>query len=510
MNSNKQLAINMVAQMLSFVVGIAISFFVTPYIVNNVGVDAYGFVGLANSFINYAGIVIIALNSMSGRFITIEIHRKKYEEANRYFTSVLIGNIIVAALLLAASLFMVLNLEKLIAIPARIVTDIKLLMGLLFISFILSIVGNVFSVATFAQNRLELASIRNMESSFLNAAVILLSFYLFEPSVWYVGLASLISGSYVVCTNVYYTKKLLPFIKIEKKYYDFNKIKTLVASGVWNTVSKISGIISTGLDLLITNLFVDATAMGNVSVSSVLHGYVLSVFAKISGVFMPQLTIDYANKNYEAIRRQLISTVRLLGFFAAIPITLIFVYSGDFYRLWVPKQNIELLRNLSVLRAAALPVSLIFEPIWNVFTVTNKVKQSALMLMVSSVISIVGTFLLLSITSDTTIKLYIIVGFSTIIGIIRCVTFLPIMGAKCVGLKWNTFYPVMFLNLICLSMVMIISAMIKKIIVINSWIMLIAVAFITAFITLIINYAILLTSDERKFIKSKIKRVIKE
>ena len=66
MNSNKQLAINMVAQMLSFVVGIAISFFVTPYIVNNVGVDAYGFVGLANSFINYAGIVIIALNSMSG------------------------------------------------------------------------------------------------------------------------------------------------------------------------------------------------------------------------------------------------------------------------------------------------------------------------------------------------------------------------------------------------------------------------------------------------------------
>ena len=48
MNNKKQLAINMIAQVSSFVVSFFISFFVTPYIIQQIGVEAYGFVGLAN------------------------------------------------------------------------------------------------------------------------------------------------------------------------------------------------------------------------------------------------------------------------------------------------------------------------------------------------------------------------------------------------------------------------------------------------------------------------------
>ena len=41
MNKNKQLAVNMAAQMLTFTLNIAISFFLTPFILQNIGEAAY-------------------------------------------------------------------------------------------------------------------------------------------------------------------------------------------------------------------------------------------------------------------------------------------------------------------------------------------------------------------------------------------------------------------------------------------------------------------------------------
>ena len=85
MNNKRQLTINLVAQIIALAVNLFISFYVTPYIIEMVGVDAYGFVGLSNEFIGYAQIITVALNSMASRFITIRIHENDYENANKYF-----------------------------------------------------------------------------------------------------------------------------------------------------------------------------------------------------------------------------------------------------------------------------------------------------------------------------------------------------------------------------------------------------------------------------------------
>ena len=50
--SNQMLVINMTSNFLSLAVTFGISFFLSPYIVKTVGVEAYGFVGLANNFIS--------------------------------------------------------------------------------------------------------------------------------------------------------------------------------------------------------------------------------------------------------------------------------------------------------------------------------------------------------------------------------------------------------------------------------------------------------------------------
>ena len=70
--------------------------------------------------------------------------------------------------------------------------------------------------------------------------------------------------------------------------------------------------------------------------------------------------------------------------------------------------------------------------------------------------AIVSTLLVLSCCSIPTmirVKMYIVVGVSTILSIIRALTFLPLYGAACLHFKWYTFYPVILRNIAVVAVV---------------------------------------------------------
>ncbi len=504
MNKNKQLAINMAAQIIAFGINVCISFFLTPYIVKHIGREAYGFVGLANNFISYATIITTALNSMAGRFITISIHREEYEDTNRFFTSIIAANAVVSSVLTILAVFVLVFLDKIINVPKNILGDVTLLWALLFANFLLSLIGNVLNVATFAKNKLYLASLRNIESNAIKVVILIFAFMFFKPHIWYLGISTLVCGLYVIAINFYYTKKLLPTVKIKKQYLDLGKIKTLIMSGMWNSISKLSGTLSTGLDLLITNLFVGVSAMGTVSISKTLSTQILSVFGMIASVFAPQLTISYAKNDFEDIRQQLNSAIKLLGFFACIPVAFLYVYSREFYALWLPTQDAVLLQRLSILGAGAFIFSLSLEPLWNIFTVANKVRQSSLFLLMNACVSTLLVFILLTHTTDENMKMYIVVGVSTIMSIIRALTFLPVYGAVCLGFKWHTFFPLILKNIISVAIVSVLALGIKMLIPINSWILLLLDIALMGIGACVINYFIMLDKHEREILKNKL------
>ena len=85
LGKDKALIINTIASFVTFIVGLGIAFFFTPFLTDTVGEEAYGFVSLGNNVINYITILTVALNSVAGRFITIEYHQGKKKEANELF-----------------------------------------------------------------------------------------------------------------------------------------------------------------------------------------------------------------------------------------------------------------------------------------------------------------------------------------------------------------------------------------------------------------------------------------
>lgn len=506
MNNNKQFSINMVAQLIGFIVNLGISFLLTPFIVKNVGSEAYGFVGLANNFVGYAQVITVALNSMAGRFITVKIHQNDVNGANKYFTSVVITNILMALLLTIPSTLVILNLDKIVNVSREILTDIQLLWTFVFLNFLISIISATYSIATFVRNKLYLTSAQGIISNFLRVSVLIITLSVFSPSVWYIGLAATIASINNLCWNIHYTKKLMPEINVKKENFDIHAIKVLLSSGIWNSFSKISSILSTGLDLLIANLYVGAIAMGSLSIAKTVPSAILALFGSLANVFAPQLTISYAKKEYDKMRTQLMSSIKFLGIFASIPVAIMLAYGDTFYSLWVPSQDASLLQVLTILSCFEFMFVLPLEGLWNVFTVSNKVRQTSIYMFFNSIVTIILVFIAMQYTEDANIKLYIIAGTSTIFSVIRALIFLPIYGAHCLNLKWNTFYPAIMKNTILVIITTLFSLLIKSFLQINGWLMLLLASSVTCLFSLVINYLVVLDKNEKKILLTTVTR----
>lgn len=74
-SDSKAILLNIIWAVLAILVKYAINFLTTPYVTNNIGVEAYGFVSLANTFTSYIDLISIALNSFASRYIAIAYHQ---------------------------------------------------------------------------------------------------------------------------------------------------------------------------------------------------------------------------------------------------------------------------------------------------------------------------------------------------------------------------------------------------------------------------------------------------
>ena len=501
---NKQLAINMLAQVVVFLVQMGINFLLTPFIVKSLGVEAYGFVGLSNNIIGYLQLATVALNSMAGRFITIEYHKGNLEQANKYFSSVFYSNVVISAVLAIISIILLVFLEYVIHIPVNLVADVKWLFALLCLNSLLTLVFNVYIVSPFIKNRLDVTSVRNLVSNLIKAAVILVVFGFFSSHLWYIGCSTLICGIYLIIANVKIKDKLTPELGVNLRYFDFVKVKTLLASGVWNLIGKLGDLLQRGLDLLFANWFINAAAMGILSITTQIPFIILSVLGLFTSSFAPSLTKDFAKGNLKEMLNEVYKSVRILSISILVPIAILYIYGDVFYKLWMPTQDSLLLQKLTICGTFALLVTSPLDGFWNVFTVTNKIKGSSIFMIINSLVVFLTVLLGLLLTEDITTKMFIIAAVRSLYGVIRGIVFLPIYGAYCMNLKRTFFYKPIIKSLFGVLVTLGICWMLRLLYVPDNWLGFFISSLFVAIVSCCIGSILILTKNDKKFIMEKV------
>ena len=494
---DKQLIINMTANILSFAINLGINFIFTPYLIRTIGKEAYSFFPLANNFIGYVEIISVALNSMASRFITIKIHEKNINDANKYFNSVLTSNIVLSLILVVPASLFVVFIDKILNVPEGIIGDVKCLFAFVFLGMILNILTSVFGVATFTKNRLDLSSRRKIDSNIIKVALLIILFSCFRANVAYIAIANLAVSVFIILTNIHYTNKLMPEVSLNKKYFDLSCVKELLSSGIWNSVNRLSVVLLTGLDILIANIFLSVSAAGEYSIVKTVPNFIQQLVIMLVGVFVPQFTILYAQKRNNEFLDCINQSIKFMGLVMTIPISFLIVFGDTFFCLWVPSENASRLYLLSNLTIIPMIVTGSINTIFNVYTVVNKLKVPALVLLLTGILKTSIVFILIKLT-DWGILIIPLTSFC--IDLLTNLIFTPIYSARCLNVKWNTFYKAIARGCICSVTMMLVCFLIKFNMNVDSWIELLFAGAVSSIISLGINIFIVFNQKERKTI----------
>lgn len=511
-SKSKQIIINMAASMISTLVSLAISFVLSPIIIDKLDYEAYGFMTLANDFVSYANIAAMALNSMAGRFITISLTKGDYDNANKYFNSTMYANIAIVAALFIPCVLVVSFLDKLVNISPALIPDVKILFALTFLNFMVTIVSTTFSTATFAANRLDLQAFRSIESQVIRSVILIVTFFFLPIHVSYIGAASLAATVYLLFTYVHYTKKLMPEIEVSKKHFSMKKVLEILSAGIWNTVMRAGQTLTNGLDILITNLFIGGTEMGYISTSKTIVTAINTLYETISAVFTPSLTISYAKENKKELLEDLTSAMKMTGFFANIPLCFVIAFGIPFYTLWLPGSKsisdtgiIQTIYILTLLTMFGTIVGGVISPLFNVYTVVNKLKWNSIITLVMGVLSAGIVFILLDTTS---LGVYCVAGTSTVLGIIKNMTFTPMYAAHCLGISKKSFYPTIIRYILVSTGMSGVFYLLYLALPSNNWFWLFADVIICGVVGSVINLLLLFGKKERAMLRDIVQKLV--
>ena len=455
---------------------------------------------MANNFVTYASLISIALNSMAARFISISYHRNELKEARNYYSSLVIGNMIIVGLLIIPAILCISKLEMLINVEETNVLDVKLLFSFVFINFFITQISSVFYIAMYVMNKLFWQNLINLVKAIFNMITILVVFNYLPPKIFYVSFIGAFLG---LCTIPFYykiKKKLLNSITFDFKYFNIKYTFIMIKSGMWNTINQCGNVLMTGLDLLLANLLVNSSQMGALAAAKTIPNYMIQLAGMLNNNFQPSLTIAYATKGRREMLKQLRISMKISSVFMSIPIITFCVFGVEFYRLWMPTLDERQLTILSLLTCIAFIPFAGPQTLYNVFTTTDNLKVNSITFLLTGAANFIIVYALLL---KTDLGVYAIAGVSSILSIIRnlCVT-VP-YTAHLLKLKWYVFYADVAMSMLCCGIAAGISFAVKYFIAINGWATLFVAVIIACSLSLLIQIMILLTRQERQVLVAK-------
>ncbi|KNY26827.1 lipopolysaccharide biosynthesis protein [Pseudobacteroides cellulosolvens] len=507
MNNKKRLMINLIASFIAFTVQMGISFLLTPYIVRRLGSEAFGFISLANDFVNYASLMTLALNAMASRFIAINLFRDDKKSANEYYNSTFFANIFLVSLLLSVAIILTVYLERIVEIPANLVSEVKLTFAIVFINFGISIFTSMYTIGFFIRNRLDKSSVIAIKSTLLKAVVIIFLYLCFKPKIIFAVLAVLLASIYSLIKNIEFQNKNLPEVVLDKKYFKISKIKELLAVGIWNVITKLSQILTSGLDLLMSNVLIGATQMGVLSIAKTVPNVIILLNSTLANIFNPDLTKLYALKQKQELVGQIKISMKFISMTTAISNATLIAFGYEFFSLWVPTQDAGLIQVLSILTVVNSCITGPLQPIYSIITIANRVKTSSKVMLVYGVVNCLITLFAVKYTS---LGLYAIAGVSLIGSLVVSIFFYLPFGAKCLELEWYAFFPDIGRSIIAFLVIIISGVLFNSLVNITSWMQLVFYGCTSAGIGSLINIFVVLDKKERVFFKNIVINKLKE
>ena len=504
-SDNERIVIAIPILVLGSVIGYLISFFLTPYITETVGIEAYGFVSISRTFISYATIITTALTVFIVRYISVNYHKGEVKEASAYYSSSIYACSVLLAVMFAATIVIVIFLDRILVIPSELAYHVKWLFLLMFIAFSLTTLSVPFSSSMYIRSRPDyIAGVKTI--SYAGEAILLIIlFYFLKTNIAFVGVATLAASFIVLFLTILLGKKLTPTLRYNHKEISKEKILTLTKNGIWSSINQIGNTLNSGLDLLVANLFLTGPEMGEIAVAKSIGAMFATFCSKIYQPLYPKILKSFSQNSVAVFVRDLSRVMKICGLGGALFFSIFFSLGDCFFRLWLPKEDTNFLYLLTLLTIANYLTESIVKPLYSVYNLTVKNKVPCWITLLGGILNLLGMYILLKYTN---MRCYAIVVTTAVIMISINLLFNPIYSAWCLKTSPFPFYGVIARHLCACFVLTALFYFLSKFIIPQTWIFLVLSVLLMSVLGMGIYIIIVCNKEEKKMIANVFKKTI--
>ncbi|MCD4832139.1 MAG: lipopolysaccharide biosynthesis protein [Anaerohalosphaeraceae bacterium] len=388
----KQLPRNAIVTAMSFAGNCLVVAWLTPYLLKYLGNSAYGLVPLAGLFTQYVTVITSQLSGAIRRFLIIEAN-KPDGNPNIIFNSALAMYLVLIVAQAPLLLAVIYYLDFFFTIPEEIYADAQILFFCNGISFFITLIGSVFAVSIYSDNRLDLISQIRLSSILSRMAVIVLLFSVFSPKLRYIGYADLFSSLLIFVSNIYFWRKITPCQHLNLKLVDIKILFPIFNMSLWTLVNRTGSLLYLRTDIWIVNKFISPVAAGQYAAILVVSNFLRQLGIQMNAQFGPTIYNYVAVNGLVPLKRFLQLAIKMMSVLLVVPIGVICMNAPKILSIWLGKDYASLAPVLWITIIHLFINAGIF-PIFNLEIATKNVKLPSLVTFIMGIANVVLVYLL--------------------------------------------------------------------------------------------------------------------
>ncbi|MGI6295133.1 MAG: lipopolysaccharide biosynthesis protein [Armatimonadota bacterium] len=493
----KHFARNTASSLIFFAFNAITSLMMVPYLIHRIGIENYGMVTLANSFISMTQVFTIVIVGTVTRFVMLYAAKGENETARRYFSTQFTAIVVMCAIILPVAGVLSYLTPRFVKIPPGQTINTQWLFFLCYLAFIPNLFVSPLQVAQFIKQRFDIRNMLEIVNQVFRYGTWIVMFAVMTPALWQVGLGYVIGSTVVIFSTWLVFMKLTPYLKPTLGVFDKGKFFEMVRMGGWVTVNQVGSMLYLSVDAIVINRLMGPASVGKYGTILGLFSMLRGMSSLMSGMMMPLTISYYARNDIPGLMRNSAKAVKFMSLGMAVPLGLACGFIVPFISWWLGPKYAYLWIVAWLLLAPQVWNSSM-EPLFAINNAANKVALPGVVAVAGGLVKLGLAIVLIKYTSLGLVgaALANLIAFG-----LKNVVFTPIYAAHILKSSSASFYKATIPSVFVFAVVAAISWQVTQMISLKTLPTIAGVGLALLAVFALLTYRFAMNEDDRRFFR---------